>query len=141
MITTIVYPFSRHEIATATVKSNTVNRYKFDNIEILNNKKIKGIAFYKQANLAIDANGAVNAATALVLTKAFLTLKTKRGTEDINAIPAYMISAGLEQPDKYFPLKDLVIDWENSYFTVPALAMNNNEVLLLGVFFDDEICK
>lgn len=78
MITQVTYPFQRHELAIATIDNNGKSQYKFDRNELLNNKKVKGIAFYKQANLATDPNFAVNGATNVVVSKSFLTLKTKK---------------------------------------------------------------
>lgn len=135
-----IKPFERHEIARVSVSSNTVNQYKFDTINILQNKKIKGIALYKSSYISVDETGKPNGMTPAVLSQAFLTLKTTNGTEKINKLPAYIASAGLEVENKFFPLNDEIIDWENSYFNIPAGALAANSVILLGVYFEDKNC-
>lgn len=128
----------RHELIRVNVTNNTGQVYKFENKEILNGKGIKGISLHVSDQVSKDENQVNNGMTPTLILESFLTLKTAAGAEEYNKIPAYFLDAGRRAPDKIFPIKNQIIDWPNSYFSITPGQINTNTVILLSVWFDDK---
>lgn len=137
-----IFPVLKHEYVIATVDDVGKLTFKFANNEYLKEKKITGISHHTNSYLTTSPENKALVASAVAMTKGFLTLKTTKGVEQLNKMPLYMLTPGVNAGGTYekaFPLKYVQIDWEQSYVTVAnGTSLVANTVFMFSVFFEED---
>lgn len=135
------FPVKKYDWVFARVETVGLNQYKFKPNEQLRNKPVKGIVIVPNDYVTVTPNGDTLVSLALLKAQCFITLKTTKGVEEINKLPAFMAMAGVNSGgtyEKYYPIDNLVVDWEQSYMTsTNANPLVLNTCFMVGVVYDD----
>lgn len=141
MTTNKPYPISKHEFVFAKIDNINVPTFKFKFNELLKNKKIVGLSFHPASYVTKTPDGDTLVPSATAIAQCFLTLKTTKGFEDINKLPLYLISPGVNVGgtyEKIFPIDSVEIDFEQSYISnAGGIALVQGQVFMLSVWYND----